>query len=111
MEMRLLRILRVHAARLLGRLARRRGPATILPEVGGLYCRRRLGGLVETARVLGIIEEPTGIVHIRIEIGSSGPEYGRALRSHRLLSATAFATYYKEKIGQRPGGDYALAAE
>jgi hypothetical protein len=67
--------------------------------------------LVETARVLGIIEEPTGIVHVRVEIGSSGPEYGRALRSQRLLSATVFATYYKEKIGQRPGGDYALAAE
>ena len=109
--MRLLGTLRARTSRLLGRLARPHDSAAVLPAVGELYCRRRSGGLVETARVLGLTEDPTGIVHIRVEIGSSGPEYGRALRSQRLLSATAFAACYKEKLGQRLGGDYGLAAE
>ena len=69
------------------------------------------GGLVETARVLGITQEPIGIVRVRVEIGSSGPEYGRVLRSQRLLSATVFVTYYSEKVGEWLGADYGLAAE
>lgn len=66
------------------------------PEVGAIFHRLRVPGVVETARVLAVTNDPAGIAHVRIEIVVQGPHYARSLEGQRLLSVSAFADYFGE---------------
>lgn len=92
-------------------LARTR-PRSSVPDVGAVFHRLRLPGVVETARVLAVTNDPAGIAHVRIEIAVQGPHYARSLEGQRLLSVSAFADYFGEGAPARAAShEPAMAAE
>ena len=71
-------------------------------EPGAIYRRVRPNNLVETARVLAVTTDNVGIPHVRVDIRVDGPHYARISQGQRLLSLTAFAADFTERVG---GGD------
>ena len=71
---------------------------------GEVYRRVRANNLVETARVLAVTTDNVGIPHVRVDIRVDGPHYARISQGQRLLSLTAFAADFTERVDGRPEG-------
>ena len=88
----------------LRRRLRRGDDAMPLIEPGAIYRRVRPNNLVETARVLAVTTDNVGIPHVRVDIRVDGPHYARISQGQRLLSLTAFAADFTERVDGRPDG-------
>lgn len=87
----------------------RRGQDIELIKAGGVFRYRGNDDYVETAQVLGITSDATGIPHVRYQVLVERPNMGRSIEGPRLLNLRTFIERFSERL--MPIGEPAAAAE
>ena len=87
----------------------RRGQDIELIKAGGVFRYRGNDEYVETAQVLAITSDATGIPHVRYQVLIEGPNMGRSIEGPRMLNLRTFVERFSERIMASP--EPAAAAE
>lgn len=80
----------------------RRGSAIELIKAGGVFRYRGPEDHVETAEVLGITSDATGIPHVRYQVMIEQPLLGRLVEGPRMLNLRSFVERFNERLQQAP---------
>jgi hypothetical protein len=75
----------------------RRGQEIELIKAGGVF-RYRHDDYVETAQVLGITSDATGIPHVRYQVLIERPNMGRLMEGPRILNLRSFIERFSERL-------------
>lgn len=76
----------------------RRGQDIELIKAGGVFRFRGNDGYAETAQVLGISSDATGIPHVRYQVLIERPNMGRSIEGPRLLNLRTFVERFSERL-------------
>jgi hypothetical protein len=76
----------------------RRGQEIELIKAGGVFRYRGNDDYVETAQVLGISSDATGIPHVRYQVLIERPNMGRSIEGPRLLNLRTFVERFSERL-------------
>jgi hypothetical protein len=76
----------------------RRGSDIELIKAGGVFRYRGPENLVETAQVLGITSDATGIPHVRYQVMIERPYLGRMIDGPRILNLRSFVERFSERL-------------
>jgi hypothetical protein len=76
----------------------RRGQDIELIKAGGVFRYRGNDGYVETAQVLGISSDATGIPHVRYQVLIERPNMGRLVEGPRMLNLRSFLERFSERL-------------
>jgi hypothetical protein len=66
-------------------------------QIGGIYRHRPAGTAIETAEVIGLLDDRSGIPHVRFMVRIER-QYRSVHDGPRTLSVTSFLKYYNELI-------------
>jgi hypothetical protein len=76
----------------------RRGQEIELIKAGGVFRYRGHDDYVETAQVLGITSDATGIPHVRYQVMIERPNMGRLMEGPRILNLRSFIERFSERL-------------
>lgn len=80
----------------------RRGADIELIKAGGVFRYRGPDNHVETAQVLGITSDATGIPHVRYQVMIEKPFFGRMVDGPRILNLRSFVERFTERLHPAP---------
>jgi hypothetical protein len=77
-------------------LSRHRQPASVQPDSGASFQRCRQNDIIETANVIRVACDPSGIPHVRFNLKISSPRC--FAEEERTLSLESFKRLYPEPV-------------
>lgn len=80
----------------------RRGAEIELIKAGGVFRHRGADNLVETAEVIGITSDATGIPHVRYQVMIERPFFGRMIDGPKILNLQSFVERFTERLSADP---------